>query len=535
MRCDYRSNTVYCLFVCFLLIFFGACSGYDDQTINDLKIRVTRLEQLCSQLNTNITSLQVLVSATENADMVTGINPVYEGSQLIGYSITFSKSNPITIYHGKDGKDGQDGKDGTNPVIGVAKDKEDNQWYWTINGEWLLNPDNEKILAIGIGVNGADGKDGKDAVAPQLRISEDGYWYISTDGGANWTMLVKATGEPGKDGDSMFENVYTNDNYAFFVLTGGGVIKLPLLLPEVVEEYESIGNADFWLLDGSSYSDHIWVENRFIGFMGSSDDLNTNAGWIDIHVFDNGYVENGNRKARTARYRLNHFWGHCNTIDYNKGNDCLILGNGSGDYRLTGRIIIIPSFSSVVNVTDSNSIPLSLSDVNALVIDCSDYNLGSKFNLVWGDDNDRNYNVAYLITANLNCGGSNGGDLETIRKIVLRKGEETGQYGAVVNNATPFNGSFDIVETYYQKTAGYENCDQGTCYYNGEIYAAIGHDGAWLWRMRMSGDRIFRKDYKQHSYHDYVYANYGNSTGVCIRDGYLFLGRYGLGVMAIKL
>lgn len=48
----------------------------------------------------------------------------------IGYTITFSKSNPITIYHGKDG---QDGEDGTTPTIGVKQDA-DGVYYWTLNG-----------------------------------------------------------------------------------------------------------------------------------------------------------------------------------------------------------------------------------------------------------------------------------------------------------------------------------------------------------------------------------------------------------------
>ncbi len=303
-----------------------------------------------------------------------------------------------------------------------------------------------------------------------------------------------------------------------------------------VEYYDSIGNAICWLLDSTTYSDQTWVGNRFLGFVGSSDDLSTSAGYIDIHEFANGIYVNGERQARTSLSRLYHYWGHCNTVDYNISNDCLILGNGSGDYRLPGKIIIIPRFSNVINVCASDTNPVSLYDVNALVIDCADYDLGSKFNLVWGDDNDKNYNIAYLISANIDGSvRANGGDLETIRKIVLKKGTDKGEYGQIVNNKTPFNGTFNIVETYHQKTDGYVNCDQGTCYYNGEIIAAIGHDGAWYWRMRLGDGRIYRKDYKQHSYHDTGLSNYGNASGVCVKDGYLYMGRSGLGIMMIKL
>ena len=298
-----------------------------------------------------------------------------------------------------------------------------------------------------------------------------------------------------------------------------------------VEHYDSLGNAEFWLNGiNRAYSDMTWVGNKLICFTGSSDDLETTEGRVIIYAYDNGI-----KGECSAQYTLLHYWGHCNTVDYNASNDCLILGNGSGSYTLAGKIFIIPNFSSIVNVSDDNNTPMSLSDVDALIIDCASYNLGSKFNLVWGDDNDKNYNIAYLITSNYGSSLVNEGDLETIRKIVLRKGAETGNYGSVVENLTPFNGTFDIVETYKQKTDGYANCDQGTCYYNGEVLAAIGHDGAWLWKMRMHDDKIYRKDYKQISYHAAGSANLGNSSGICIKEGYLFFGRSGLGIMALNL
>lgn len=540
----YNKLNVNRLIVVFLwLIIFmniNGCDKYDDSAIKDLQSRMANLEQLCNHFNTNIVSLQSLALAVDNADMITCIDSIYEDNKLIGYKISFYKANPIIIYHGNNDKTCSLNTDSVMPIIGIAKES-DGYWYWTLNGAWLLNSENEKIRAENIVID----DDNKGVFIPRMKIGEDEFWYLSIDGGITWKKLVKVINDYGKDGDIFFDDVYCHEDSVYFVLKGGYTITLSATLSEQisllrdeinVEHYESIGNADFWLLDATTYSDHTWVGNCFVGIMGSSDDLSTDTGWIDIHVFDNGYVANNVRQARTAFYRLKHFWGHCNTIDYNAGNDCLILGNGSGNYRLTGKIIIIPNFSSVVNDVNSNDITLSLSDVNALVIDCADYNLGSKFNLIWGDDNDNNYNIAYLITANIfGSVSSNGGDLETIRKIVFRKGKDEGQYGSFVINATPFNGTFDIVEIYYQKTSGYANCIQGACYYKGEIFAAIGHDGAWYWRMRMNDGKIYRREYKQHSYHDDVYKNYGNSTGICVKDGYMFLGRYGLGIMAFKL
>ena len=127
-------------------LFFGGCEKYDDSALNNridnLEERVRTLEELCRQMNTNISSLQTIVTALQNNDYVTGVAPVTKNGETIGYTIIFTKSQPITIYHGENGKDGQngtngvDGKDGSTPVIGVKMD-DDGIYYWTLNGEWL--------------------------------------------------------------------------------------------------------------------------------------------------------------------------------------------------------------------------------------------------------------------------------------------------------------------------------------------------------------------------------------------------------------
>jgi hypothetical protein len=123
-------------------------------------------------------------------------------------------------------------------------------YYWTLNGEWLLDDNGNKLPVSGKdgqngtnGSNGQDGTDGKDGITPQLKI-EDGYWYISYDNGATWTQLGKATGEDGKDGqngsngtdgkdgkdgqdgDSMFQSITQDENYVYFTLADGTVIKI---------------------------------------------------------------------------------------------------------------------------------------------------------------------------------------------------------------------------------------------------------------------------------------------------------------------
>ena len=248
---------------------FTACHDKLWDAIDDLDVRVARLEELCKEMNTNIVSIQTIVNVVQSGDYITGVTEIKKDGEVIGYTITFANHDPITIYHGQDGKDGADGKDGQDgqngsanaPVIGVAQDT-DGVYYWTLNGEWLLDDNGNKLPVSGTngkdgqngsngqdgtdgkdgqdgtdGKDGQDGTDGKDGVTPQLKI-EDGYWYISYDNGATWTQLGKATGEDGKDGqdgaegkdgqdgDSMFQSVAQDENYVYFTLADGTVIKI---------------------------------------------------------------------------------------------------------------------------------------------------------------------------------------------------------------------------------------------------------------------------------------------------------------------
>ena len=252
--------------------------------VDDLESRVQRLEQLCQQLNTNISSLQTIVTALQNNDYVTGVTPISENGQTIGYTITFSKAQSITIYHGKDGQNGADGKDGQDgadgkdsdyvPTIGVKQDT-DGIYYWTLNGEWLLDDAGNKIKAQGLdgkdgvdgedgtdgengqngengkdGQDGTNGKDGADGITPQLKI-EDDYWYVSYDNGASWSQLGKATGEDGKDGTngidgtngvdgkSFFQDVTQDESNVYFTLADGTVITVPKGLALSIEFAES--------------------------------------------------------------------------------------------------------------------------------------------------------------------------------------------------------------------------------------------------------------------------------------------------------
>lgn len=200
----------------------GCNAAFDEinRRVDGLEGRIEVLEELCAQINTNIASLQTLIDAVQSNDYITSVTPIVENGDTVGYTITFTKSGPITIYNGVDGENGQDGY---IPEVGIRQDT-DGAYYWTLDGEWLKDGSGDKISAEG--------------ATPQLKI-EDGYWFVSYDNGTEWSRLGKAVGE---DGDSLFESVTEEDGYVYFVLSNGETIIVPKAqkLEIVFEETEEI-------------------------------------------------------------------------------------------------------------------------------------------------------------------------------------------------------------------------------------------------------------------------------------------------------
>ncbi|MBP3289902.1 MAG: hypothetical protein J6L75_02920 [Alistipes sp.] len=214
-------------FVC--VTCFSACE-YDDSALvnrmDDFESRLERLEELCAQMNTNISSLQTIVNALQQKDFITAVAPITKNGEEIGYTIGFTSGNTITIYHGKDGENGENGEDGTDghtPIIGVKR-AANGIYYWTIDGDWLLDENGAKVQAAA--TNGEDGADGEDGVTPMLKIEND-YWYVSYDKGKTWSKLSPATIDNESSGNNLFKSVTQDDEYVYFRLTDGTLITLP--------------------------------------------------------------------------------------------------------------------------------------------------------------------------------------------------------------------------------------------------------------------------------------------------------------------
>ena len=256
-----------------MLFAAGCATEYDDtplwNEIDSINDRIDDLEDLCRELNNDIESVQKLVDSLENNDYVTAVTPIVKNGETIGYTISFTKSDPITIYHGEDGTDGEDGRDGEDgedgrdgrdgniPNIGVKKHT-DGRYYWTINGDWLLDNNGNKVPATGEdgkdgvdgedGTNGKDGIDGedgnngangKDGITPVLKIEND-YWYVSYDNGLTWTRLDKSIDDSCNGGSSIFKSVTQDKDNVYFTLTDGTVITVPLATSNALYRLQSI-------------------------------------------------------------------------------------------------------------------------------------------------------------------------------------------------------------------------------------------------------------------------------------------------------
>ena len=233
------------------LLLFGCSDKYDDSALrndlNDLENRVTKLEELCKQMNTNISSLQKIVEALQDNLSISKVEQISDGY--------FSDGSTATIKNGKNSEDA--------PIIGVKKDT-DGIYYWTLDGEWLTDEKGNKVKAQGTdgkdgvdgedgndgvdgedGVDGTNGKDGKDGITPQLKI-ENGRWMLSMDNGKTWTDIGQATGADGKDGEDgedgtdgedgvdgkdgtngIFKSVREDDDNVYFTLEDDSVITIP--------------------------------------------------------------------------------------------------------------------------------------------------------------------------------------------------------------------------------------------------------------------------------------------------------------------
>lgn len=197
-----RKTFIPALILCLTLL--GGCMNEIDNAINQLDRRVTTLENRCNQMNSTIEGLRQMVETLESHDFIKNIESIYQGGTIIGYTIYFTHSSPITVYNGTDAE---------TPLLGVGQG-EDGIYYWTVK-----YPSQEPVFVT----DNYGQRIPTNATTPRLKI-ENGNWMVTYDAGETWTILGKATGE---DGASFFRSVINQGDYAQFNLLNGTTIELP--------------------------------------------------------------------------------------------------------------------------------------------------------------------------------------------------------------------------------------------------------------------------------------------------------------------
>ncbi|MBQ2417501.1 MAG: leucine-rich repeat protein [Alistipes sp.] len=91
-----------------LLTLLIGCTPIDiDKELSKRDEQIAKLEELCNKINGDIESLKSLIEALQNNDTVTSVTPIIIDGAEVGYTISFTNSDPINIYHGTDGKDSE--------------------------------------------------------------------------------------------------------------------------------------------------------------------------------------------------------------------------------------------------------------------------------------------------------------------------------------------------------------------------------------------------------------------------------------------
>lgn len=152
------------------------------------------LKNKVEEINTTVSTFSRLLSGTKFIQDIAEFTETTDGKTRTGIAVTYVSydpssstglSVPVTekIYNGS--------------VIGIIQDPTDGKYYWTIDGDYLLDKNKNKVLA-----KGEQGDPGADAPIPSFSIGQDGHLMMTvTINGVTTTKdLGDVTGESGSNG-----------------------------------------------------------------------------------------------------------------------------------------------------------------------------------------------------------------------------------------------------------------------------------------------------------------------------------------------
>ena len=170
--------------------------------LDETHAKLEALQELVGVVNWDMHVLDLIIRELDDSHTIL---PESFHQTEDGYEVSFRDGKKIVIPFGKDGVDGR-------MFVPVGVQADDGLYYWTLDGEWMLDADGNKIRA------GAT-----DGFVPQFKV-ENGSWWISTDGGANFTELASCDD---MDGFGVFRDVrQTTSGKVILTLWDGETIEL---------------------------------------------------------------------------------------------------------------------------------------------------------------------------------------------------------------------------------------------------------------------------------------------------------------------
>ena len=193
------------------MLFAGCTKGLEER-VSVLEKKVASLEEVVAALDREMDGISTIVSNLQKKVYVTDVTPVTDISgNVVGYTISFTKGDPVTITNGSTGPQGIKGDSGLTPTIDMYTD---GQWYWKyVDGDWIRDSAGNMIPA---------------SRQLDFEIGDDGHLYVTVQGGTRIDLgkvvgedgnpgepgepgTPGAPGAPGNDGDSWFDGVTVDE------------------------------------------------------------------------------------------------------------------------------------------------------------------------------------------------------------------------------------------------------------------------------------------------------------------------------------
>ena len=166
------------------------------------------VEDLCSQLNNNIASLEMIMNRKASGEPVKDYTISYDGNGKTAFELTYVNNSRIILY--QDTPDAGSEGESMAPVIGLAENGE--TICWTLNGEFLTDASGSVIPAGG-------------ERSPRLMV-RDNRWLISVDNKQSWKDLGPISEY---DFDSMITSIDNTASELEYIITlsNGTALDIP--------------------------------------------------------------------------------------------------------------------------------------------------------------------------------------------------------------------------------------------------------------------------------------------------------------------